>query len=89
MSWLAPFVTLIVVLALYLASGKGSARQAGMRTDINFYMVCVMAVAIVAIIAGARFGHDWLDVGVWVVAGVACAAVLWRWRGNGGVAGGE
>ena len=82
MSWLAPFVTLIVVLALYFASGKGSARQAAMRADINFYLVCVLAVAIIAIIAGARYGHDWLDVGSWVVAGVACLAALWRWRGS-------
>lgn len=82
MSWLAPFVTLAVVLVLYFVSGKEGPRQAAMRADINFYLVCVMAVAIISIVAGARYGRDWLDVGAWIMAGIASAAALWRWRNS-------
>jgi hypothetical protein len=78
-SWLAPFVTFAVVLALYAVSANGAKREA-MLSDINFYIVCVLAVAIIAIVAGARYGSDWLDMGAWLAAGVASLAALWRWR---------
>ncbi len=78
-TWLAPFATLIVVVALYAAS-KGTPRREAMTRDLNFYIVCVMAVSIMAIIAGARYEPDWTDTGAWVLAAIASIAILWRWK---------
>jgi len=72
---------------VYYTSPKDGARQQAMRADVNFYLVCVLAVAIVAIIAGARYGRDWLDLAAWIVAGVASAAAVWRSLKGGGAKG--
>lgn len=78
-TWLAPFATLLVVVALYAAS-KGTPRREAMVSDLNFYIVCVMAVSIMAIIAGARLDRDWTDTGTWVLAAIASIAILLRWK---------
>lgn len=79
MSWLAPFVTLGVVVILYLLAGRNGGQEA-MRRDINFYLVCILGTAIVAIIAGLSYDKDWMDVAAWVIAGVASAAAVWHQR---------
>jgi hypothetical protein len=81
-SWFAPFATLAVVAVLYMVSSGGGKRDAMMK-DLNFYLVCVVAVSIIAIIGGARYGTDWLDTGAWVAAAIASAAAVWRWKGSG------
>lgn len=82
LSWLAPFAVLAVILALYYTS-KGSARAEAMRRDLNYYMVCVLATAIIAVFAGARYDRDWLDTAAWLVAGIASGAAVFQWSRSG------
>lgn len=78
--WFAPFVVLAVVAFLYLYAARG--RRAGtrrtMKNDINFYLVVILATAIVSTIAGLRLEKDWLDVAAWLIAAVAVGASVWR-----------
>lgn len=79
LSWLAPFVVLTVFLMLFFYGAKRRAGvQDAMKSDLNFYLVCVLAVAIVSIIASMQYDKDWMDVAVWVLAAVAIAAMVWR-----------
>lgn len=86
--WLAPFVVLLVTLFLYFYAARGSRRGAreAMIKDINFYLVAVIATAIVSIFAGYRIERDWLDVAAWLIAAVAVAGVVWRFMAIPGAA---
>lgn len=78
-SWLAPFVVLIVFLLLYFYGAKRRMGvQDAMKRDLNFYLVCVLSVAIVSIVASMQYDKDWFDVAVWVLAAAAIGAMVWR-----------
>lgn len=86
-SWMAPFAVLIVFMLLYfyVSLGKPGARDS-MKRDLNFYLVCVLAVAILSITASIRYGRDWVDVAVWVIAVFSICAMLWRFKSASPVA---
>jgi len=90
-SWLAPFVVVGVLVVLYFVGGD--AKKPAFVRDLNFYMICVVITAVVSIIANARYGRDWTDIAAWVLAVVAIAAGVWRWKtaeaGDGAKAGRE
>jgi len=77
-SWLAPFVVVGVLTLLYFIGGD--AKKPSFIRDLNFYMICVVVTAVVSIIANARYGRDWTDIAAWVLAGIAIAAGVWRWK---------
>lgn len=93
-SGIMPFLVLGVVVLLYFVGGKAKeGMQAAMRRDVNFYLVCVLAVAIVSVVASTRYDRDWLDMAVWLLGAVAIGAVVWRFKvtvpGGDGARGGE
>jgi len=77
-SWLAPFVVVGVLALIYFIGGE--TKKPAFVRDLNFYMICVVITAVVSIIASARYGRDWTDVAAWVLAVVAIAAAVWRWK---------
>ncbi len=82
-SWLAPFVALIVFLILFFYGAKRRAGvQDAMKRDLNFYLVCVLGVAIVSIVASMQYDKDWFDVAVWVLAAMAIGAMVWRFTSS-------
>jgi hypothetical protein len=54
-----------------------------MKADLNFYLVCVLNVAVISIIASMQYDKNWLDVAVWILAAVAIAAMAWRFTSTG------
>jgi CHASE2 domain-containing sensor protein len=84
--WYAPFIVLVVTLFLffYVARGNRADMRQVMKHDINFYLVAILATAIVSIFAGLRIERDWLDVAAWIVAAMAVGAVVWRFMNSPG-----
>jgi cobalamin synthase len=79
-TWLAPFMLLAVLLAIYLyaPAARREALQKRIREDINFHLIADLILVVFAVSSTLLYRQGWLRYATWVALAMAVVACTRR-----------
>ncbi len=82
-TWIVPFIYLAVMLGIYLFGPRDrrATIQEAARGDLNYYILCDLALVALSIVATLTYRPVWLDYVAWgalAVLGGLSARKIWQ-----------